>query len=125
MRGTGFSILLIFLFLISLLFIGYGVTGFYLLDWQQSYCSQDKDCNPDLVCCKFYEEDSGVCDSKGNCKAIYDLTKEEKQQRTATALVTREIDKEFPLRYWSYENIAFLVLGVIILISAFLLERSK
>lgn len=50
----------------------------YLIDFKQEYCNSNDDCLTGQVCCNFYKEDSGVCDKEDNCKAIEQLTMEEK-----------------------------------------------
>ena len=71
--------LALFLFF-GLFFKNESFTGMYLLDFQQEYCSADKDCQTGEACCYFYEEDMGICSEESNCKAIQKITKEEKEK---------------------------------------------
>ncbi|MEK6816092.1 MAG: hypothetical protein AABY09_00635, partial [Nanoarchaeota archaeon] len=38
-------------------------------------CDSDSDCQQ--ACCKYYNANYGVCDKLDNCRAIYDVTREE------------------------------------------------
>ena len=69
----------LFLFF-GIFLIGRGFTGMYMIDFEQESCSTNEDCLAEEVCCKFYKENSGVCDQKANCKAIEQITKEEKEK---------------------------------------------
>lgn len=71
--------LLLILVVFGVFFIGQGITGFYLLDFEQTSCVTDDDCGP-KVCCMFFEEDYGVCDFEEKCTAIERVTMEEKQK---------------------------------------------
>jgi len=70
-------------FFFGIFLIGRGFTGMYLIDFEQEYCSMDEGCLAEEVCCYFYREDSGVCDQESNCKAIEQITREEKQKITS------------------------------------------
>jgi hypothetical protein len=61
--------------LMSMAFLGKGITGMYLIDFKLSPCETDNDC--DDTCCKFYNVDEGVCDFESNCNAILQITREE------------------------------------------------
>jgi len=67
-----------FLFLsIGILLLSDGYTGRYLTDFpNKEVCLNDFDCNAPDVCCKFYQEDSGVCDLPQNCIAIKESTQD-------------------------------------------------
>lgn len=77
-------------FFLGILLIGRGFTGMYLIDFEQEYCSNDEDCLAGEVCCNFYKEDSGVCDEKSNCKAIEQITKEEKERISSSLSLEEE-----------------------------------
>jgi len=89
MEGKKWIVLL--LFLLGAFFLGRGITGLYLMDFEQQPCVKDFDCNTIEVCCKFYHEDYGVCDSKENCAAIESVTREELQ---ATDISSKEHDAQ-------------------------------
>ncbi|MBU4501163.1 MAG: hypothetical protein KKA79_01110 [Nanoarchaeota archaeon] len=72
--------------------IGRGMTGMYLIDFSNDYCDSNDDCLTDQVCCNFYGEDSGVCDTESNCQAITQITKEEKE-RISTDVQLQEMYK--------------------------------
>ena len=60
------KILSLFLALVAIGCIGYGITGFYAIDYQGDYCDSDSDCSTG-VCCYFYGESNRVCDYEQNC----------------------------------------------------------
>jgi len=116
------------IFFFGVLLMGRGFTGMYLIDFEQEYCSSDEDCLAGEVCCNFYKEDSGVCDKESNCKAIEQITKEEKEKISsnlgledyefteedkleATKQISSHIEK--PL---TKNNYASMLVGVILLI---------
>lgn len=68
------KILTVFLALVAVSFIGYGVTGFYTLDLVQPACQDDSDCRYS-VCCEVYGQSYGVCDQQENCDGIYFATR--------------------------------------------------
>jgi len=73
----GLTLILFF----GIFLLGNGIiTGSYLIDFEQPYCSNDDECYSGKVCCNFYKEDSGVCDVESNCHAIEQITKEEKEK---------------------------------------------
>ncbi len=70
----------ILLILISIFFIGSGITGMHSLDHKNSFCNQDIDCEGAQRCCLFYQEKYGVCgEDNAECAAIITLSREEKQ----------------------------------------------
>jgi len=71
--------IVLLLFLSGAFFLGRGITGLYLMDFEQQPCVEDSDCSGVEVCCKFYHEDYGVCDFEENCAAIESVTREELQ----------------------------------------------
>ncbi|MBU1321474.1 MAG: hypothetical protein KKF46_03880, partial [Nanoarchaeota archaeon] len=68
------------LFMFSIFFVsgmfllGEGITGLYVMDFQQPACDADDKCIESNVCCLFYNEDFGVCDNENNCDAIEKAT---------------------------------------------------
>lgn len=121
------------IFFLGIFLMGRGITGMYLIDFEQEDCSGDEDCLAEEVCCNFYKEDSGVCDKESNCKAIELITKEEKERISsglglegdykfteedklrATKQISSHIEK--PLTQNNYASIIvgglLLILGVI------------
>ena len=74
------KVLPIILLIIGLFFLGRGITGMYILDFEQPSCSMETDCQGYNVCCNFYEEDYGICNFEDQCSAITEITREEKQR---------------------------------------------
>lgn len=116
------------LFFLGVLLVGRGFTGMYLIDFEQEYCSNDEDCITGQVCCNFYKENSGVCDKKNNCKAIEQITREEKEKISSDLgleeyrfteedklRVTKQISSHIE-RPMTKSNYASVVVGVILLI---------
>lgn len=62
--------LTLFLALVAVSFLGYGITGFYTLDLSQPACQVDSDCTYS-VCCGVYGQSYGVCDQEDQCAGIY------------------------------------------------------
>ncbi len=55
----------------ALFFLGYGITGFYVLDSSlQSVCIEDSDCSY-AVCCPLADKEYGVCGQQTDCSQIY------------------------------------------------------
>lgn len=65
------------LVIFSIFFLREGITGMVMFDWKTP-CNTNNDCE-NQVCCKFYQEDNGVCDSEDSCDFIYGVTKKEKE----------------------------------------------
>ena len=84
----GITLILFF----GIFLIGRGITGLYLIDFEQEYCKHDLDCMAEQVCCKFYKEDIGVCDKESNCKAIEQITKEEKEKISGSLYLEGEYE---------------------------------
>lgn len=68
------------LFFMGVLFITQSITGFYSWDRYNDFCTVDSGCSSNDVCCLFFEEDYGVCDSADVCSSVLKATKEEKSQ---------------------------------------------
>jgi len=62
--------LTLFLALVAVSFLGYGITGFYTLELSQPVCQDDSDCTYS-VCCELYGQSYGVCDQEDQCAGIY------------------------------------------------------
>ena len=75
-----FILFLIILGFIGVNLIGIGITGKVTMNeyLYGKLCLNDKDCGSSEVCCRFYQENSGVCDSITMCEKINELTMEEK-----------------------------------------------
>ncbi|MFH0798411.1 MAG: hypothetical protein V1906_03300 [Candidatus Woesearchaeota archaeon] len=81
--------------LIGLLFIGKGlITGMYSFDLNMQACNEDSDCNS-LACCKYYNADYGVCTKIDNCKAVYDVTREESSKMSALNTPEKAISQNY------------------------------
>ena len=55
--------------LAAIFFIGYGITGFVVID-SGSMCTEDLDCQYS-ECCPLFEQDYGVCATQTQCDEIY------------------------------------------------------
>lgn len=62
------------IFILGAFFVGNGLTGLYILEFKQPPCDEDIDCQNTEVCCKFYNEEFGVCDEVDECDAIEKVT---------------------------------------------------
>lgn len=68
------------LFIFSILFVagmflfGEGITGLYVMEFQQEPCGKGFDCAEGKTCCNFYNEDFGVCDTEDKCDDISRVT---------------------------------------------------
>jgi hypothetical protein len=82
--------------LMSLLLMGHGLTGDYLLGYRADACETTSDCSNNEVCCMFFEENYGICDEQKNCEAIKSVTREEKQGKISS-LKPEGVDKKVML----------------------------
>ena len=126
------------LFIFSVVFIagmflfGEGITGLYVMEFQQEPCGKDLDCmESGQVCCNFYNENFGVCDTEDKCDDIsrvtfdarrkvstYDLmSKDEKYKLFNTMSVHVEAPKKASNLY---SLIAGMILVLIALIGIFI-----
>lgn len=65
------KILALILGFAALFFVGYGITGFYMLDTSShSICFEDRDCSY-AVCCPLSEKEYGVCGQESECSQLY------------------------------------------------------
>tara|TARA_Y100000310_G_C20526770_1_gene736438 strand:- start:156 stop:614 length:459 start_codon:yes stop_codon:yes gene_type:complete len=105
------KILSLFLALVAIGCIGYGITGFYAIDYQGDYCDSDSDCSTG-VCCYFYGESNGVCDYEQNCDSIELLSLETSNLMMSYSpeVVQEEVEEEVDRSYIA------MVLGALILL---------
>jgi hypothetical protein len=61
----------------GLIMLGSSITGMASSsDYTKTLCIANVDCTGTEVCCFFYEQESGVCNSESNCAGIAELTKD-------------------------------------------------
>ena len=113
-------VLVIVLAVLGLGFIGSGITGLVVFDQNvQEICSSDNECRASEKCCLFYQESAGVCNSPELCKGIAELTRNQKESRSALVSFARTQEK-------SLMN-AFMVEavfgGIIIVIALYVLSH--
>ncbi|MBU3941187.1 MAG: hypothetical protein KKH88_04640 [Nanoarchaeota archaeon] len=94
--------------------MGSGITGLYQLDWEQSYCSTNADCYIGEVCCPFYNNNGGVCDTEDKCSAVYRLTMEMGGQ-TSINEETQTISHLEQPRSVAI-NVAYIFIGIVLII---------
>ncbi len=75
------------------LFVTQGVTGMYALDFSQDDCDSDSDCIDTKVCCKFYDEDYGICADFSECAGISKATLEERQSFSVLKAPAESVQK--------------------------------
>ncbi len=117
------------LFIFAALFLKEGITGMYMFDTKEDLCQHNTQCLLPKVCCKFYQEDTGICDYQSSCNGIYLVTKQEKLQLTAGKPLTQsqieqiafEIEKPKKVK----ENSPLIMIGLMLLIVAtmYLVDR--
>lgn len=118
----GLTLLLFF----GIFLMGKGFTGMYLIDFPQESCSSDDDCLTDQKCCKFYKEDSGVCEKESNCQAIEQITRDAKAEMSSAfeeykfteedkLEVTKQISSHLE-KPMGKNNNASIIVGAILLI---------
>ena len=113
---------IILLFIFAFLFLKEGLTGMYMFNVEEDICHYNTECLLPKVCCKFYQEDSGICNWQDNCDVIYSKTKQEKLQLTAGEPLTQkqieqiafEVEQPQKIR----ESSPLIVIGLILLILA-------
>jgi hypothetical protein len=105
------KLLSLFLALVAVSCLGYGITGFYAIDYSGDYCDSDSDCSVG-VCCPFYGESNGVCDYEQNCDAIEMLSLETSgvMMSYSPEIVQEEVSEEVDRSYVA------VILGAIILL---------
>ena len=74
------------------LFVFDGITGMYSWDRIEDICVDDSECSDGNVCCKFYNENYGVCGGFSVCDDISKVSMEEKQQFSALESPSLEIN---------------------------------
>ena len=112
---TAIVIALMALLFFSSWLIGSGITGLYFIDWEQNYCSTNADCFVGEVCCKFYNNQGGVCDTEDRCPAIYRLTMETGSQTSvqeAPQVIVSNLEQPRSIAI----NTGFIILGLILII---------
>ena len=122
MKEKIFSLLIAFA---AILLLHQGITGFYLMDFQQSTCLEDTTCSNGNVCCAVYGQDYGICDSSNNCGSIYSATKEVSSHQSSLSPSELKIEARATSFQQNYIAISLgIILAVIVLIVAYL-ERKE
>lgn len=102
-----------FLALVALICIGYGTTGFYVMDYSFPICAIDADCEAG-VCCDV--GDHGLCAEQSECAGLENTVSE------STAQISSWEDGEFEenLRDAAWDdysnNAVAIILGAVILL---------
>jgi len=79
MEENSIIALLITLAMIGILLLGNGITGLVVFgEDTKETCSSENLCTAPEVCCKFYEQEAGVCHTEDMCPRILEITKEQK-----------------------------------------------
>src|SRR3989344_161622 len=120
-----FSLVLISGFLL----LGQGITGMFSVDWETTYCSDQVQCNSPEVCCKFYEEEAGICEAADKCYSITQVTKQEKLSMTTQKPLTQTqvesiIKTETPQRF-TQELPTIIAALILVIIGLVYLDREK
>jgi hypothetical protein len=116
MREKLFSIIIA---LAAILLLQQGITGFYLMDFQQSTCLEDSDCENE-ICCPVYGEDYGLCDIDKNCDPIYAATKEVASSQSSLSPTELKTEARATAFQQNYVAISLgIILAVIVLIVAY------
>jgi hypothetical protein len=116
MREKLFSILIA---LAAIVLLQQGITGFYLMDFQQPTCLEDANCNNE-ICCPVYGEDYGLCDIEQNCDSIYSATKEVASSQTSMSPTEIKTEARATSFQQNYVAISLgIILAVIVLIVAY------
>ncbi len=121
--------------LIGMLFIGKGLmTGMYSFDLNMLACNDDSDCSG-LACCKYYNADYGVCTKIDNCKAVYDVTREEYSKMTALSTPESAISQNYfsiakahmeaPAKESLYDSLLVGITLLLVAIVAYMLPINK
>ena len=87
------KVVLFCLIFIGITFLGKGITGLYILDYNQQPCDQDSNCNSIKACCTFYQQDYGVCADLRECEAIYSLSREENDVKGSDLPINEKFDQ--------------------------------
>ncbi len=101
-----------------------GITGFYLMDFQQNTCLSDSDCAE--TCCPVYGEEYGICDLESNCGGVYDATKEvssHQSSMSATELKSYVREVSFQQNYIAIS--LGIILAAIVLLVAYHERKPK
>lgn len=109
------------LFIFSFLFIKEGMTGMFMFK-EEDVCSYNTECLLPKVCCRFYEEEKGICSWQSNCDSINLITKQEKLQIAAGKPLTQDQIEALAFRIEQpekvRENSPLIMIGLILLILA-------
>jgi hypothetical protein len=110
-------IILGILFLFSLFLIGNSITGYVVSEpGLRTLCSDASDCGESEVCCFFYGEDSGVCNSGDMCQTVLEVTQTEKD--TKSALIEIQQYKEFDDNFTAQLVAGLVIFFVVLLVLA-------
>lgn len=120
MDKTWQVISVVILLVFGVLFLKEGITGMSVFDWKDS-CNSVNDCTDGKACCRFYGENTGVCDMEESCDFIYGMSKKSKEMvGTAPILETPGyIQEEGPDYIAMVVGLVLLFLGVIYYIRVF------
>ena len=110
--------------LTAVFLLGHGFTGFYLMDFTQTTCLANSDC--DATCCPVYGEEYGLCDSASNCDSIYQATKEVSSEHSTLSPTEMKVEARATSLEKNYVAVALgIFLAAIVLIVAYLERKHK
>lgn len=86
-------------------------------------CSIDSDCSSPQVCCKFYNQEAGVCDVQDMCQKINELTKDEK----IGIEEIKNYNKETPLKNKENTDLEITIglIFIVVAIMAYIFSKPK
>ncbi|MDD4878529.1 MAG: hypothetical protein PHO02_05840 [Candidatus Nanoarchaeia archaeon] len=115
------------LFVAGLFLFGEGITGLYIMEFQQEPCGKEFDCGDGKVCCNFYNEEFGVCDTEDKCDDISRVTFDARRKVSSydtmsrdekyTLFSTMSVHVEAPK---TASNTYSLIAGIILVLVAFI-----
>lgn len=78
------------LFVAGLFLFGEGITGLYVMEFQQDPCGDDFKCSEGKLCCLFYNENYGVCDTEDKCDDISRVTFDARRKVSSYDVMSRD-----------------------------------
>ncbi|MFA5888564.1 MAG: hypothetical protein WC852_07690 [Candidatus Nanoarchaeia archaeon] len=77
--------------LAGMFLFGEGITGLYVMEFTQQPCGSNAGCSEaGQACCKFYNENFGVCDRQANCDAIGRVTFDARRKVSTYELMSKD-----------------------------------
>ena len=118
------KLLLVIIAIASVFLLQQGITGFYLMDFNQNTCLTDSDCSN--TCCPVYGEEYGICDLNTNCDEVYQATKEVASHHSSLSPSEMKVESRDVSLKQNYVAIGLgVILAIIVVIVAYIERKNE